>query len=111
MLSLTTDEERRVAILHDVMEDCGVTRSDLEALGYPDQEIAAIEALTKRPDEHGDYEKFIERVSTNPLAARVKLVDLHDNMDLSRLERVTDEDHERARKYQRARERLLRAQP
>ncbi len=107
MLSMTTDEERRVAVLHDVMEDCKVTRQELEARGYPEREIAAIEALTKTADEHDNYEKFIERVPTNPLATRVKLADLDDNMDLSRLECITDDDEKRARKYQRARERLL----
>ncbi len=108
MLSMTTDEERRVAVLHDAMEDCEVTRQELEARGYPEVEIAAIEALTKRHDEHRDYEKFIERVALNPLAASVKLADLADNMDLSRLDRPTDVDRDRVAKYQRARERLLR---
>lgn len=50
MLAMDTDEARRVAVLHDVMEDCGVSRADLEQLGYPPAEIAAVEALTKRPD-------------------------------------------------------------
>ncbi|HEY2028903.1 MAG TPA: GTP pyrophosphokinase [Myxococcales bacterium] len=104
MLSMATDEERRVAVLHDVMEDCGVTRSDLKDLGYPETEIAALEALTKAADEHGDYEKFIERVAKNPLAVRVKLADLKDNMDLSRLDVITDEDRKRIAKYERARD-------
>lgn len=107
MLSMATDEERRVAVLHDVMEDCQVTRQELEARGYCDQEITAIEALTKSPDEHGDYRKFIERVSRNPLATRVKLADLNDNMDLTRLAHVTDADRERLAKYERAKHQLL----
>ena len=111
MLSLTTDEERRVAVLHDVMEDCGVTRRELADLGYPEHEIRAIEALTKRDDEHGDYEKFIDRVAKNSLAARVKLADLKDNMDLTRLENVTAADRARLAKYERARDRLLASVP
>lgn len=89
------------------MEDCQVTRQELEARGYRDEEITAIEALTKKPDEHGDYGKFIGRVSRNRLATRVKLADLNDNMDLSRLARVTDADRERLAKYERARQQLL----
>ncbi len=36
MLSMTTDEERRVAV-HDVMEDCKVKRQELEARGYHEE--------------------------------------------------------------------------
>jgi (p)ppGpp synthase/HD superfamily hydrolase len=109
MAAMDTDEAKRVAVLHDVVEDCGVTLDDLRALGYPEQEVLAIDALTKRADEHDDYPKFIERVLRNPLAAKVKLADLEDNLDTRRLEALGPKDFERLAKYHAARRRLLTA--
>jgi (p)ppGpp synthase/HD superfamily hydrolase len=109
MMAMDSDEARRVAVLHDVVEDCGVTLEDLRALGYPEREVKAIDALTKREDEHDDYAKFIERVLRNPLAAKVKLADLEDNLDTRRLDSLGPKDFERLAKYHAARQRLLSA--
>ena len=62
--------------------------------------LEAVEALTKREGE--DYEAFIRRVAPNPIAREVKLADLRDNSDLSRIADPTERDRERVRKYQRA---------
>ena len=67
----------------------------------------AIDALTKRPDEHADYPTFIERVLRNPLAAKVKLADVEDNMDFKRLETLGPNDFERLATYHAARRRLM----
>ena len=99
MLRMKTDEERRVALLHDVVEDCGVTPKQLRALGLSKQEVEAVLALTKLPAEEDDYQAFIRRVSTNPLATRVKLGDLEDNLDVSRLQRVDAKAKKRLEKY------------
>jgi (p)ppGpp synthase/HD superfamily hydrolase len=109
MLRMATDEERRVALLHDVVEDCKVTRAQLFAKGYPRREVEAILSLTKRPAEEDDYQAFIRRVSGNPLAARVKLSDLEDNMDVSRLKRVDARAKERLAKYAEAKRYLVAA--
>jgi|SRR5438552_12131142 len=107
MVAMDSDEARRVAVLHDVVEDCGVTLDDLRALGYPDREVEALDALTKRGDEHDDYAKFIERVMKNPLAMKVKLADLEDNLDTRRLKSLGPRDLERLARYHTARRRLL----
>lgn len=73
-----TNQERRVALLHDTLEDTPLTAAVLARLGYPKNEIAAIEALTRQPKER--YFDYIARVATNPLARRVKVYDLRDNM-------------------------------
>jgi (p)ppGpp synthase/HD superfamily hydrolase len=99
-----TFDEYTVAMLHDVAEDCPEWPLARLAEHFPPNIIAALECLTKRPGE--DYEAFIERVATNPLAVRVKLADLADNSDLTRLPRVTDKDRERNAKYARATARL-----
>ena len=58
--------------------------------------IEAVEALTKRAGE--DYEPFIRRVAMNPIAREVKLADLRDNSDLSRIAVPTEKDRERIEK-------------
>jgi hypothetical protein len=39
--------------------------------------------VTKRDAEN--YEDFVRRAAANPIGRRVKLADLHDNNDLSRI--------------------------
>ena len=74
-------------------------------LAFPGIAIEALDCVTKRPSE--PYEAFIERILPNPLASRVKIADLLDNMNLVRLGReITEKDVARLRKYQRALARL-----
>jgi hypothetical protein len=42
------------------------------------------------------------RAAANPIGRRVKLADLRDNSDLSRITNPSVEDHERIAKYARA---------
>ena len=100
MLRLTTLEERMVAVLHDVVEDCGISFEQLRAEGFSDEVVAGVDALTRREDE--TYEAFIERAGQSPLGRRVKLADLEDNSDLSRIASPTARDLERLEKYGRA---------
>ena len=96
--------ERIVAILHDVVEDTAVTRDDLRKAGFSEEVLAALEGVTNREGE--DYESFIERAALNPIARQVKLADLEDNMDVRRLQSVTDNDANRLAKYVKAWNRL-----
>lgn len=82
MLAMGDDEARVVAVLHDVLEDCPAWT--LRVTLNPAQ-TAALEALTRREGEA--YAAFIERCGADPLARRVKLADLADNMDVARLPR------------------------
>jgi (p)ppGpp synthase/HD superfamily hydrolase len=100
MLVVTTPAARIAAVLHDVVEDTAVTLDELRAEGFPAAVLEAVQALTKREGE--DYEAFIRRVAPNPIAREVKLADLRDNSDLSRIAEPTERDRERIRKYQRA---------
>jgi hypothetical protein len=68
--------------------------------GFPEEVIAAIDCVTRRDDE--SYEDFVGRSATNPLARRVKIADLEDNMDIRRNKTVTPQDAERFSKYLRA---------
>lgn len=98
--------ERIVGVLHDVVEDTDVTFEELAGKGFGEEIIEALRCVTKTsPDE--DYEEFIERCASNPLATAVKIHDLTDNMDVRRLKIITDNDVDHLRKYLKAYQRLL----
>ncbi|WP_224242006.1 HD domain-containing protein [Hyalangium gracile] len=107
MMRLETDAERMAAILHDVVEDTPYTLERLRELGYPEEVLGALDCLTKREGE--TYEAFIERVRPHPLARRVKLADLEDNMDVRRLPTVGPREAERLARYRAAWTRLKEA--
>lgn len=104
MLGCETLEEKTVAILHDLLEDTPYTTEDLQAEGFSQEIIEAVSCLTHREGE--DYMKYIERICDNPLAAKVKLADLIDNMDISRIPNPTERDLARVEKYKRAKARI-----
>lgn len=89
-----------VALLHDVMEDCGYQADDLRAMGFPEEIVQALLLLT-----HADevaYLDYVRNLKDNELARQVKIADLHHNSDLSRLDVVTDADRARVEKYAKA---------
>jgi (p)ppGpp synthase/HD superfamily hydrolase len=101
MLRVSSTDERIVAVLHDVCEDCpGWTFDRLRAEGFSEHIIQALQSVTKRDGE--DYEAFVRRAATNAIGRRVKLADLHDNSDLSRIARPSERDFRRIEKYRRA---------
>lgn len=101
---MSTEEQKVVALLHDVLEDTFVNEDTIRNL-FGDIIADAVIAITKRPGE--TYEDFVRRVATNPISKAVKLADLEHNMDLSRLDSVSEKDLERVRKYERAKEFLM----
>lgn len=100
MFKFISEDEQIVAVLHDVVEDSVFTLADLKSSGFSDIILEAIDCLTKRKDE--SYEKFVERILKNNLARKVKVEDLKDNMDLTRLNTIADKDLVRVKKYHRA---------
>jgi (p)ppGpp synthase/HD superfamily hydrolase len=97
---VTTDEEKAVALLHDIIEDTDVTAGELLAKGLPENVVEAVKALTKKDNQN--YAAYLAGVKKNRLATAVKLADLKHNSDLSRLEKITQKDRERAEKYRKA---------
>lgn len=95
-----TEQEKTVALLHDVIEDSNVTAADLLATGLPNEVVTAVQILTKGKDQN--YQEYLEKVKSNNLARVVKLADLKHNSDLSRLKSVTDIDYDRVEKYKNA---------
>ncbi|MBU1238296.1 HD domain-containing protein [Myxococcota bacterium] len=100
MLNQTTNETRITAVLHDVVEDSDMTIGDLRHMGFSQNILDAIEAVTKRSGE--PYEDFIKRSAKNPIAKLVKKADLLDNIDISRIASPTQADTERIAKYEMA---------
>ncbi len=92
--------EKTCAMLHDVVEDTEVTLDDLRREGFPERVLEVVALLTKAKDEN--YESYVEKVHAHPVARRIKLADLTDNMDLRRIPEVTVEDVARLNKYLRA---------
>jgi hypothetical protein len=72
----------------------------LRSEGFPNHIIEALRSVTKRDGE--DYEAFVLRAAANPIGRRVKLADLHDNCDLSRIAGPSERDLQRIEKYRRA---------
>lgn len=100
MMQMDTEEEKIAAVLHDVVEDIDWNFAELKKEGFNEKALDAIDHLTRREEE--PYENFIERVKNNPLAIKVKIADLKDNLDVTRLETMTPKDLERLNKYQQA---------
>ena len=106
MLSLHTPEQRMAGVLHDVVEDTPVTLADLAAEGFPAQVIEAVRALTKLPGE--SRLAAARRAVRNPIARAVKLADVTDTMDLTRISNPTAEDYARLKEYEQVKELLER---
>lgn len=101
-----TDDERIVALLHDVIEDNALfTPEKLVKVGFPQYIVDAILSVTKRDGE--SYEDFVTRAKLNPIGRQVKLHDLEDNLDVMRLEEVNAESAARLTKYLKAHRYLL----
>ena len=101
-LAHTDDQElMSIAILHDVVEDCEeVTLRSLMEMGFSDRVVTGVSDLTRWAGQ--TYEEYIERCALNPDARTIKLQDLKDNSDITRLKGLSKKDFDRMKKYQRA---------
>lgn len=113
MMALSTEEERIVGVLHDVPEDTATTFDDLRREGFSEAVLTALAAVTKTPADEAPetataeardrlYFAFVARAAGHPIARRVKIADIRDNLDASRMNRVTPRDAERLDRYVRA---------
>lgn len=97
MFKFQTEDERVVAVLHDVVEDGEITLENLKLLGFSDSVVNAIDCLSRRKDEK--YDNFISRLSINEIARRIKIEDIKDNLDLTRLNHIGEKELKRIEKY------------
>lgn len=100
MLRVAPGAQQIVAVLHDVVEDSELTFEDLEREGFSSEVINGLRAVTKVEGE--SYEDFVARAAKDPVGKVVKLADLMENSDLSRIAEPSQKDLERMEKYGRA---------
>ena len=93
-------EEKIVALLHDTVEDGDIASEYLTLVGFPKDVVDAVISVSRKRGE--DYFDFIQRCKANPIGRVVKIHDLEDNMDITRLNDLTEEDMERLKKYHKA---------
>ena len=97
-------EAQVIGWLHDTVEDTPITLRDIGAAFGPET-AAAVDAISRRDGE--PWSDYLERVAANPMARQVKISDLIDNSNLSRIPHVTLKDVERQKKYNKALKKLL----
>ena len=139
MLSLETEEERIVGVLHDVVEDCApkqyiwtrenfshyqqlskeqkaekYTWEHLITEGLNDSLFEALKSVSKTPEEEAEYQElledkkldhylvFIQRAKANKIGRNVKAADIRDNLDISRIDDITESDINRLNRYKKA---------
>lgn len=95
------DEElAQIAILHDVPEDFPKEwpTSRLRELGFSDRVCRVLDILNHDPKD--DYESvYIVKVSLDDDATAVKLKDIEDNSQMTRIKGVGKKDFDRVQKY------------
>ncbi len=119
MLSLENEEEQIVGILHDVVEDCdGWTYEKLRSEGFSENILDALRSVSKTDREEVEFKsaceenklkyylQFISRAKENKIGKKVKIADLKDNLDISRINDITEQDKSRLKRYQKALELL-----
>jgi (p)ppGpp synthase/HD superfamily hydrolase len=90
------------ALLHDVVEDTEATFEDLYRMGFPSEVIEVLKLLTH--EDGVPYMDYVEKISHNPTAVKVKIADLKHNSDLSRMDEGEIDGYalERTEKYKAA---------
>ena len=83
--------------MHDVIEDTNITASYLLTEGFPTTIVETILSVTRNEGE--SYNDFILRSKLNTIGRQVKIHDLEDNMDITRLNQLTEKDLEQLNKY------------
>jgi (p)ppGpp synthase/HD superfamily hydrolase len=100
MMRMESEAAMIAAVLHDVVEDSGWTLEQLRGEGFSEEVLLAVDCLTRRDGE--GYDEFVVRAQANPIARRVKIADLEDNMNVKRLGKITAKDLARIEEYHRA---------
>mgnify|MGYP001493161649 CR=1 FL=1 len=99
MMSLKSDNEKIVGVLHDVVEDA--EDWDFERLkeeGFSEEVLDGLRSVTKISDEE-DYNEFVQRALSNAIGRAVKVADIRDNLDVTRIGELLQKDMKRLNKY------------
>ena len=107
MIQMNSEDAMMAAVLHDVVENSVWTLDDLRKEGFSNEVLNAVDSLTHRDKEGEDYWDYIQRAKSDPIAIKVKLADLEDNLNPDRLNEITEKDEKRFDRYRKAQEMLL----
>jgi len=88
---------RCAAVMHDLVEDTDWTLLELRELGFSEDCIRMLDLLTH--DRSVPYMDYIKSIGRNSGATAIKLADLRDNSDITRLKGLTKKDLDRMEKY------------
>ena len=97
---MNTEDEIIVALLHDVIEDTKITLEDIKSYGFNNNILEALKVITH--DKNINYIDYINKISKNKLATKIKIRDLKHNIDLSRIPNPTEVDYNRVNQYKKA---------
>lgn len=98
--SFTNEAEACVAWLHDVVEDTDLTIQDIRLAGFGTVICESLQLLTH--DKSVPYMDYVRQIKKSPIAKAVKMADLRDNMDTSRLIDIDEAAEKRLKKYHEA---------
>ena len=102
MLSLNSEEEKIVGVLHDVVEDAeDWTFEKLQDEGFSTQILEGLQSVTKTSEDE-NYDEFVQRAITNAIGRQVKIADIKDNLDVTRLDILTEKDMKRLQSYKKS---------
>jgi (p)ppGpp synthase/HD superfamily hydrolase len=88
------------SVMHDLIEDTDWTFQELTALGFSDKTIGLLHLLTHQKET--SYEDYIKAISVSKEATEIKLRDLEDNCNITRIKGLRKKDFDRIEKYHRA---------
>lgn len=90
-------DEKVIALLHDIIEDKKITKDDLLDFGFPSKIVDDVSILSRK--KHSDYSLYIDNLvkSASREALHVKLADLRNNMDMTRIKNPSVKDYERVK--------------
>lgn len=97
-----TDEEKIIAVLHDVVEEGGCSFHELKDAGFSQTVLEGVDVLTRRPNMK--YFDYIDDISTNPTAVRVKLAELAENKDQDRVNKLSFQTYTLEKRLERVRQ-------
>lgn len=92
------EEQKQIALGHDLFEDTDITREYLRSVGFSERVIDGIDIMTKH---HGQsYEEYQKKILSNADTILAKMADLTHNSDIRRIKGEPDEkDFVRTAKY------------
>ena len=78
----------------------------LKEEGFSKEVLDALRSVTKTSEEE-DYNEFVQRALTNEIGRAVKIADIRDNLDVTRIGELRQKDMNRLNKYKNALKVLL----